>query len=142
MITVDLEGKPNGGYLAWDWHCPLCEHYLWLNSDYKYLINLAIIHLSVEHRVTDAQLREGSMKVSYVMLSGHRSQAYLEEEPLSDGSYVGINKHSDLPVHLRPVTDGWVTVCERDATPINVYTDEWEIDPKPEGCTCNERVTK
>ena len=144
MITVDLNGKViNGSQIVYSWECLMCDFRLYDNLDRVYQMQWAMVHLSVEHRIRSADyLKEGSMKVSYVYNNGGTSQAYLEEEPLSDGSYVGINKHTDIPVHLRPIENGWVTVCEREATPINVYLDEWDLDPKPEGCTCNERVTK
>lgn len=80
------------------------------------------------------------MKVGYLIAGGHTSTAYLEDVPLEDGSYVGVNKHSDMPVHLRwdDEQEVWVEVCHREWRAINVYTDEWEeIDPQP--CVCRER---
>ena len=78
------------------------------------------------------------MKVAYVKKDGYQSQAYLNEEPLDDGTYTGVNKHTDTPVHLRPWNHGWVTVCEREST-FNIYKDDFDTEPADPNCSCAGR---
>lgn len=77
------------------------------------------------------------MKVTYAD-STSTSTAYLDEPALPDGSYVGVNKHTDIPVHVRwdDSTDGWVSVCEREIGEFNWRTETFAVGPPPEGCSC------
>lgn len=75
------------------------------------------------------------MKVSYAYKDdvGRFSTAYLDDEPLSDGSYVGTNKHTDLPIHVVWTDDpkikvGWIQVCIRKWDMKDVYREIWEED--------------
>jgi hypothetical protein len=83
-----------------------------------------------------------SIKVRYRWGSEQfESVAYLDEPALPDGSYVGINKHTDMPVHLRwdPEAEIWVEVCRREFaydTPLHLGTFH-EVGERPD-CTCKE----
>ena len=82
---------------------------------------------------------EREVKVRY-----RNSTAYLEDEPLSDGSYVGGDKHTDLPVHLNwdDSRGIWVEVCVRRFTLVDIYNEQYEEAlPRPE-CICSERNAK
>lgn len=59
------------------------------------------------------------MKVKYRVPAGYETTAYLDDDPLPDGSYVGTNKHTDHPLHLRwdDIISAWVPVCHREWTP-------------------------
>lgn len=77
------------------------------------------------------------MKVHY---GDHNVTAYLDDEPLSDGSYVGENKHSETPVHLRwdGEKDMWVQVCVREWEYIPpLYEIAREVGERPD-CICKE----
>jgi hypothetical protein len=50
------------------------------------------------------------MKVGYLMLSGHESTAYLDDDPDDLGIYHGENKHSDEPVAVRWTGERWEEV--------------------------------
>ena len=79
------------------------------------------------------------MKVNYrVGDENSRSTAYLDDEPVEDGSYVGLNKHTNLPVHLRWDREAelWREVCEREWEFEGQATDRWrEVGERP-ACTC------
>lgn len=86
------------------------------------------------------------LKVGYTIADGKLdriSTAYLNDKPLEDGSYVGTNKHTDLPVHLAwhdtKTGSGWYLVCVRTWDYKDVLNETWEerIDErsKPD-CIC------
>lgn len=80
------------------------------------------------------------MKVTYMTSdSGHTSTAYLDDKPLSDKTYVGQNKHTSLPVHLRWDVRGecWREVCVREFKWCGRYGDDtWnEVGERP-ACSC------
>lgn len=82
------------------------------------------------------------MKVGYRdQVDGYESKAYLDDDPLPDGSYVGVNKHTDEHVHVRWDTGAqqWLTVCRRVYLPYNSYIDAppgpEDIEKRPP-CTC------
>lgn len=73
------------------------------------------------------------MKVAYTITGSDRvTTAYLVDPLLSDGSYVGTNKHTGLPVHLRWTNtkkgSGWVEVCTRKWDWKDVLNDLYEED--------------
>jgi hypothetical protein len=75
-----------------------------------------------------------SFKVRY---NGHNC-AYLDEPALPDGSYVGDNKYSGTPVHLRwdDVSEEWIEVCVREFTMPDAYSGMW-IEALPRvPCSC------
>lgn len=77
------------------------------------------------------------MKVSYTF-DHHESTAYLEDTRLPDGSFVGINKHTDMPVHLiwSDAENTWVPVCNRTFEFVPpLYETFLETEPRPD-CTC------
>jgi len=59
-------------------------------------------------------------KIGYTTLSGHRSTAYLDDEPLGPDGFTlrGIDKYTDEPVHValtsQQVTRGWMEVHSLD----------------------------
>lgn len=70
----------------------------------------------------------------------YRTTAYLNDEALPDGSYVGTNKHTDLPVHLRwsDERDVWIEVCHREFSLVDIYNERYEeVGERPE-CSCVE----
>lgn len=78
------------------------------------------------------------MKVTYLTSDDTMSVAYLDESPLSDGSFVGENKHTDLPVHLRweDKPKMWVEVCQRNFTyEPPLYDTFVEVGERPD-CIC------
>ena len=86
-----------------------------------------------------AEPLNAELKVHYLIDGGYSSTAYLDDRPLRDGSHVGTNKHSDLPVHLRWNGDDWVQVCQRTFTLVNVYNEEYAEHDRP-SCICQEYV--
>lgn len=69
----------------------------------------------------------------------HNTTAYLDDDrPLSDGSLVGTNKHSDGPVHLKWDDDllEWVHVCYRACLGFNPITELFSYAEAPMGCSC------
>lgn len=73
------------------------------------------------------------MKVRYGTL---QTAAYLTQQ-LDDGTHVGTDKHTDLPVHLRWTGDKWVEVCRRTFAVDDLYNETWrEVGPRPT-CSCN-----
>lgn len=81
------------------------------------------------------------MKVTYYLDESHHTTAYLEDEVLSDGSYVGVNKHTESPVHLKwdDGTQRWVEVCVREELGYDIRLDRSLVGPPPEGCSCLAR---
>ena len=79
------------------------------------------------------------MKVTYICdAEGRTSKAYLSEVPLEDGSYVGVNKHTELPVHLTWNDDyeAWVEVCRREFIFADYLCETYEeVLPRPD-CSC------
>jgi hypothetical protein len=80
-------------------------------------------------------------KVHYLVRGARvESVAYLDNSPLSDGSYVGINKHTDMPVHLRwsDEQQTWIEVCcrtfEYEGPLLETFT---EVGNRPD-CICKE----
>lgn len=71
--------------------------------------------MSQSRGTCDGQRISAEIQVTYQLASGHTSKAYLDEPALPDGSYVGTNKHTDLPVHLRydEPANTWREVCTR-----------------------------
>lgn len=53
------------------------------------------------------------MKVRYWDV-GRETTAYLDDDPLPDGSYIGVNKYTDLPVRLTWNADAeqWIQVSD------------------------------
>lgn len=80
------------------------------------------------------------MKVTYARSGGegYTSKAYLEDEPLADGSHVGTDKYTELPVHLRwnDAAGTWVQVCVRIFTLLDVYNERWEEQQPRPPCSC------
>lgn len=80
------------------------------------------------------------MKVGYRYADGYMSTAYLDTQ-LEDGSWTGVNKHTDEYVHVRwDESEGkWVTVCERVYLPYNAYIDappgKEDLSKRPP-CSC------
>lgn len=75
------------------------------------------------------------MKVSYAYKDDvdRVSTAYLDDVPLSDGSYVGTNKHTDMPVHVTWVDSpkikvGWIEVCHRHFDYVGPLLESFEED--------------
>lgn len=141
VITVDLKTIVNAGYPVFSWDCSLCYFKLPGNYEKQHQIDLARDHLTFEHQVRSHQLKDGSMLVEYHLTrhGGGLSKAYLDDVPLPDMTYVGINKHNDFPVHLRPIDNGWVEVCTRDVEVVDVYLDKYNVADPPPGCSCWER---
>ena len=80
------------------------------------------------------------MKLTYRDTAGYFSTAYLDEDPLEDGSFVGMNKHTEAPVHVRwdDTQYLWVTVCERNFEPKPPFDGTIEeVGERPE-CSCKE----
>ena len=52
------------------------------------------------------------MKVTYTMLNGRESTAYLNDEPIAEDTYEGTNKHSDEDVKVTWDSDDekWVEI--------------------------------
>lgn len=140
MLEVELQAMTNGGVPVYSWGCPLCLYELRGNYNRAWQLAAALDHLTFEHRVIHRCLEGGSVKVSYTQNDGNVTTAYLDEEKLTDGSYVGRNKHTEVPVHLRPIVGGWVTVCEREVGGFDRLTEQFDVGPAPEGCTCREKV--
>lgn len=80
------------------------------------------------------------MKVTYEIEGGWESTAYLNRK-LSDGSWVGTNKHTDQPVHVKVIDGRWQLVCLRhfELDP-PLYETFHESFPRPE-CICKEMGT-
>lgn len=78
------------------------------------------------------------MKVTYLAVDGNQSKAYLNQLPLPDGSYTGVNKHTDEPIHVKWSNgpDEWVAVCAREALPFNPYTEDSKYGPPDPNCIC------
>lgn len=81
-------------------------------------------------------------KVGYLITGAKvESKAYLKDPPLPDGSRVGTNKHTDMPVHLMwsGEHNTWIEVCERTFEydqPVQLGTFH-EVGDRPD-CICKE----
>ena len=78
------------------------------------------------------------MKVTYLSSGDVLSVAYLDDEPLRDGSFMGADKHTDMPVHLRwdEMSRSWVEVCQRSFQLVPpLYETFVEVGERPD-CMC------